>query len=233
MWKLAGILVLYFGQSAQPVSDGLADLLVAPVDGFGKFIPNGVVTVFGRSKDDVVVRSYPKNSPWTLKVVPGKYTVEFSGRDWPTVGKVVTVPPGGALTILHTEYYPLLHGLREPVTSLTVNTSTAGSCRESGGIWIRLMGLYSNVVEDVSVRPMKSAVFEKVPFGAYILTVLDGDTVRGETLVQVKRRNAEVAIDLSPCPSKLDGEEAGVEGPAGGGGGQDATVPVNGHEILR
>ena len=208
MWTVAALVLAGLLQSGKTPTTKMADLVVIPVNGFGK-IPGNAAVVVDKTATGERLHVVPLvGSPVKLKVPPGKYTVAFSPVSGTRVVREVVVQPAGTTVVLPVDG-PLSEFLPSDRTLLTVFVGQLESCSASGVVWLRLIGLYSDHVADEVVTDSHVVQFEDVRFGVYKLVVLDGELIRGEATVRVVKRAPEVAIDALPCPASNDRKISG------------------------
>lgn len=151
-------------------------------------------------------RGAPKfvsGSPVSLRLPYGRYTVSFGGPFSLGVSREVEIRDPSTLVILTSDFV-FEAGPVEP-SSVTLKAAGRTACG-TAPLWVKLTGVHSEYTATAEIRS-GYAFFDRVPWGTYLLIVIEGKQVLGTYPVDLGAKHVQVEARLAACP-------AGITSPA-------------------
>jgi len=148
---------------------------------------NGATVFSGIVKDEVIVR-----------LAYGDYTVGFTSKFLTDIHRKVTVDQQDCFVVLATDMAEVVLDIPHDPVSVSVRVQPSEGCA-SGGLWVKLVGVYSTYLSERRIAPGGFALFEPVEPGSYVVMVIDGPEVRATQSVKTFGSVTVVNIPLAHC----------------------------------
>ena len=88
-----------------------------------------------------------------------------------------------------------------PNVSVSIRVASAKSCVDSGMLWAKLSGVFSDYAAERQISPAGFVLFEPVEPGTYLVMIVDGQHVRAVQPLKTMGKISVINIALPPCDS--------------------------------
>ncbi len=191
---LAVLLCLPTMAYCQPTSK-TCSLTVLVADPEGVDLPAGTLTII--SADGKLDRSERIEKSLTVELPYGQYSLSFRSPLLTTITRTAVLDQSALLVVLATTIDPENLHLRPSSHSLSIQLHPARVC--SNMSWAKLSAIFIDYSMEQRINPSGMALFDGVPAGLYTLAIVDGRSVRGMRIVDVRGPLTVTQVDVVAC----------------------------------
>lgn len=142
----------------------------------------------------------------TVHLPYGDYTVAFEAEFLKPVKRQVTIDKPETFLVLATNMADAVLDLRHEPVAVSLSVQPPAACTPGAYLWAKLTGVFADYASERKIGPFGYAVFEPLEVGTYVVTVVDGRTVRAIKPVATWGEITVVDIQLPACQSVRSNE---------------------------
>lgn len=142
----------------------------------------------------------------TVQLPYGDYTVGFEAEFLKPVKRQVTIDRPETFLVLATNMADTVLDLRHEPVAVSLSVQPPAACTPGDYLWAKLTGVFADYASERKIGPFGYAVFEPLEVGTYVVTVVEGRTVRAIKPVATWGEITVVDIQLPACRSARPNE---------------------------
>jgi hypothetical protein len=183
--------------NGQPEVTKYGSLVVHITSLSGDPLPAGKLSI--HSKAGTLLYSAGAKDQTSTRLPYGNYVVSFDSEFLRPVRREVKIDRPDCFLVLATDMDSIVLDISHDPVSVSVRIRPPDSCTLGGVLWVKLVGVFSDLVTERRIGPGGFALFEPVDPGAYVAIIVDGQRIRAVQSLSTWGPVTTVEIPLKVC----------------------------------
>jgi hypothetical protein len=165
----------------------------------GQFPLQGIVEIYpeGRGK----LQEVAIDGEASVRLPYGGYQIRLVTPDFTPVARNITIDRPDTLVVLSRASTDLVGNFVPQPIAMQVRVRSAVPCNSGDFLWVKLVGIYSDYLDERRLQPDGTVRFEALGSGYYAVMIVDSTQVRAVSTVKAVARETVVDLTLDACPA--------------------------------